>query len=275
MKYLCLAYGSEKDWKKLDKQEQNELLAQDDVIRRRGDLVAAVETHATIVRAWDGTPKTVGGTFADSEVPLAGFSIIEADDEAQVIRLVADTPCARAGGAIEVRPIAQINDAEAMSPRSSQTVGDDTTEDTPNVGAAHRRLGAFAGSWNVSGRNLGGAPTAADSKVTGEERYEWMPGNFFLVSHFDRQFTDGGRHTGMGVFKYDTTNDAYSLHAFDNLGYARKYAVSVEGDQWKYYGDRERAEIRFTDDGRTMHIYWEIAKDGTWHPLCELTATKS
>jgi hypothetical protein len=52
--------------------------------------------------------------------------------------------------------------------------------------------------------------------------------------------------------------------------------VRVDGDRWSYSGDRERAEIRFSDDGRTMEIYWEINKDGsTWLPLCELTAVKT
>ena len=54
MKYLCLAYGSEKDWKELTEQEQDALLAQDEVIRKRGALMAAVETTVTTVRAWDG-----------------------------------------------------------------------------------------------------------------------------------------------------------------------------------------------------------------------------
>jgi hypothetical protein len=276
MKYLCLAYGSEEDWNKLDKREQQQLLAQDEVVRKRGGLVAAVDPHTTVVRAWDGTPKTDNGPFADSEVPLAGFSIIEADDEEQVVRLVADSPCARAGGAVEIRPIAQINDVEAMSPAPSRSVADDTAEASPNVGPAHRRLDVFTGTWSVEGQNFGAAPDASNSKVSGEERYEWMPGNFFLVSHFDRQFTDGGRHTGMGVLKYDATIDAYSLHAFDNLGFARRYAVSVSGNQWKIAGDHERAEIDFSDDGRTMKAFWEIATDGsTWRPLCELTATKA
>jgi hypothetical protein len=35
MKFLCLAYGAEKDWKALTTGEQTELLAQDEVIRRR------------------------------------------------------------------------------------------------------------------------------------------------------------------------------------------------------------------------------------------------
>ena len=276
MKYLCLAYASEQEWNKLDKRQQDELLAQDDVLRRRGDFVAAVDTHATIVRAWDGTARTNDGPFADSEVPLAGFSIIEADDEHHAVRLVTDSPCARAGGAVEIRPIAQMDDSDsaALSARLRPTT-DDTTEVAPNVGPEHRRLDAFAGSWKVTGTNLGGAPNAPNSTVTGEERYEWMPGNFFLVSHFDHRFGDGGQHTGMSVYRYDATTRCYSTHAFDNLGFARRYAVSVDGQRWTYSGDHERATIEFSTDGRTMSVYWELAADGsTWQPLCQLTLTK-
>jgi hypothetical protein len=66
--------------------------------------------RVTTVRAWDGTPTITEGAFADTTVPQAGFSVIEADDIDEVIRLVADTPCARAKGAIEIRPIVAIND---------------------------------------------------------------------------------------------------------------------------------------------------------------------
>jgi hypothetical protein len=72
--------------------------------------MAAVQTTTTTVRAWDGKPISTDGTFADSKAPLAGFSIIEAADLDEVIRLVAGTPCARAKGAIEIRPIMTIND---------------------------------------------------------------------------------------------------------------------------------------------------------------------
>ena len=76
--------------------------------------MAAVQTTTTTVRAWDGKPITTDGAFADSKVPLAGFSIIEAADLDEVIRLVAGTPCARAKGAIEIRPIMAINDFELI-----------------------------------------------------------------------------------------------------------------------------------------------------------------
>lgn len=110
MKYLCLAYGDEKDWKALSKDEQDDLLAQDEALRKRGALVAALQGSVTTVKAWDGTPATTDGTFARSAAPLAGFCVIEAKDLNEVVQLVAGTPCARAKGAIEIRPILAIND---------------------------------------------------------------------------------------------------------------------------------------------------------------------
>jgi hypothetical protein len=118
MKYLCLAYGAEKDWKALTKDEQDALLAQDEFLRKRGVRMGAVETAVTTVRAWDGKPVTTEGAFASSSVPLAGFCIIEAADVNEVVQLVAQTPCARAKGAIEIRPIMAINDP-AINDRSS------------------------------------------------------------------------------------------------------------------------------------------------------------
>lgn len=104
MRFLCLAYGDEKDWVALSKEQQDALLAQDEVLRRRGDLVAVLG-DVTTVRAWDGEPSTTDAPFASGAAPLVGFSLIEAEDLEEAVRLVAGTPCAVAGGAIEVRPI--------------------------------------------------------------------------------------------------------------------------------------------------------------------------
>jgi hypothetical protein len=112
MKYLCLAYGAEKDWKALTKSEQDALLAQDEIVRKHGALMAAVEPAVITVRAWDGKPTVTNNGVAELPVPLAGFSVIEAADIDEVIKLVAATPCARAKGFIEIRPIMFINDGE-------------------------------------------------------------------------------------------------------------------------------------------------------------------
>lgn len=109
MKYLCLAYGDGKDWKKLSKTEQEALLAQDEVLRQRGDIVVAVQEPVTTLRAWDGKPTTTKGAYAHSPAPLAGCGIIEAENLEEAIRLLKDTPCARAKGAVELHPIHSSN----------------------------------------------------------------------------------------------------------------------------------------------------------------------
>lgn len=109
MKYLCLAYGHAEDWETLSKDEQETLLAQDDVLRKRGDLVAAVDTHVTTLIAWDGTPVTTESSGDGTHVPLAGFGIIEAADLDEAVQLVTHTPCARAKGRVEIRPITAMN----------------------------------------------------------------------------------------------------------------------------------------------------------------------
>ena len=274
MKYLCLAYGNERDWERLDKQEQDELLAQDEVLRQRGDIVAAVATTATTVRAWDGTPTTTSETFAHTKAPLAGFSIIEAPTLDEAVRLVADTPCARAKGAVELRPIDQINDhgafpADLLAPREQPS-----SEAKPTVGDGQRQLAPFVGRWQVTGKNRGGAPNAPDTDVFGTESYEWLPGGFFLEGHWDRHFgTD--RHTGLSILRYDEATSEHSIYSVDNLGYARTYRMTERDGVWSFSGPNERATVRFSDDGGTMTTTWQVRKDDTWVPLCDLVGKRA
>jgi len=275
MKYLCLAYGDANDWKELTKDEQEALLKQDEVLRQRGDLVAAVDASTTTVRAWDGVPTTTRGGFAESRVPLAGFSIIEAPDLERAIELVADTPCARAKGAVEVRPIDQINDhgvhPAAVLNRETRA----NTEPAPVLTEEHHRLRPFVGNWSVVGENAEAAPGAANSSVAGEESYVFLPGGFFLLGHWDRRF-ENGRHLGMSVIRYDAETHEYSSYNVDNLGYARTYRVTPRDDVWSFEGDWERATMRFSDDKRHLTIDWERTPDGAnWVPLCHLEATKT
>jgi hypothetical protein len=104
MKFLCLAYGDEKVWNTLSKDERDDLLAQDEVLRKHGDYVAAVD-ESTVVRTVDGKVVASPGPFARGRVPLAGFSLIEARDLDEAKELVSRTPCAVAGGAVEIWPV--------------------------------------------------------------------------------------------------------------------------------------------------------------------------
>lgn len=104
MQFLCLAFGAEADWIVLSQERQHELLAADAVQRDRGDLVAALGP-ATVVRNHDDDVQRDDRSVADGFAPLVGFSLIEADSLDEAVALVAGTPCAVAGGAVEIRPL--------------------------------------------------------------------------------------------------------------------------------------------------------------------------
>lgn len=104
MKFLCLAYGDEAGWNALTASEKEEALAADAAIRARGSSMAAVRPEVRTVSNWDGRLEVTETPHAQHALPLAGFSVIEADAIEQVIEAVARTPCARARGYIEIRP---------------------------------------------------------------------------------------------------------------------------------------------------------------------------
>jgi hypothetical protein len=104
MKFLCLAYGDEAGWNSLTDDQKQEVLAQDAVIRDLGNLMSAVKPSVTTVKNWEGNLEVAEVAFAEPQLPLAGFSVIEANSIDEVVELVKNTPCARAQGAIEIRP---------------------------------------------------------------------------------------------------------------------------------------------------------------------------
>lgn len=108
MKFLCLAYGDEDGWNSLTNSEKEEVLAQDAVIRDRGNLMSAVQTNVTYVKNWDRNLEVSDEPYFKNNLPLAGFSIIEAQSVDEVIKLVSNTPCARAKGVIEIRPFLDV-----------------------------------------------------------------------------------------------------------------------------------------------------------------------
>ncbi len=108
MKFLCLAYGDEDGWNSLSETEKQEALACDAVIRARGNFMSPVTTTVTSVRNWNRNLEVVEEAYAVRKLPLAGFSVIEASCLDDVIELVSNTPCARAKGVIDIRPLQDV-----------------------------------------------------------------------------------------------------------------------------------------------------------------------
>jgi hypothetical protein len=138
----------------------------------------------------------------------------------------------------------------------------------------HRKLEAFIGRWSVSGRNADAAPAAPNSPIRGENHFEWLPGQFFVIGRF-RHDNGAGAHSGASMLGVDEANGALFALNFDNLGYERRYALSIEGGVWQFVGQLERAKLVFGQDGRSYEERWELSKDGQqFVPLCEMHATK-
>lgn len=138
----------------------------------------------------------------------------------------------------------------------------------PRRGSAHERLEMFVGEWDATGRTL------MPSDLTGRESYAWLSGGFFLLYRFDRSY-GGMEHRGTGVFRVDPADQSYSTTFYDNLGYARDYAVTVDGRRWTLTGPWERATLEFSEDGQRLDERWERSDDGeNWMPLCEFSATR-
>ena len=159
-------------------------------------------------------------------------------------------------------------------PDSSHRTSTQTADRPPTRSAEHHHLEAFVGRWRLEGRNGEGAPLAAGARVTGEERYDWLPGEFFLVTRWARYMGDAD-HRGIGVIGRDVTTGEFTVHSFDNLGYSRTYHADVQRGKITFTGKWERATMSVSDDGRTTTAHWEITTDGsTWLPLCDLEGTR-
>jgi hypothetical protein len=146
-------------------------------------------------------------------------------------------------------------------------------------GREHEELEVFVGAWRVAGRNAAVAASEAGGVVTGEvtgdQTYEWLPGRFFLASRWHRRFASGA-HVGTGVLGFDPDTGAFYAHHFDNLGFARRYRLTLRGRVWTLAGPWERGTIAFGPHGDSFTETWEISADGArWRLLCELEATRA
>jgi hypothetical protein len=138
----------------------------------------------------------------------------------------------------------------------------------------HKLLDAFVGKWKVEGQNKEGAPVAPNTKLKGEEVYEKLPGDFFLVSRWEHRF-DGGAHIGSSTLGYDPVKHTYTIQNVDNMGYARTYTGGLNNGKWLFTGEFERVTIEFRDGGQSKTENWDVlSNDSDWLPLCEMRATK-
>jgi ketosteroid isomerase-like protein len=131
------------------------------------------------------------------------------------------------------------------------------------------RLESLTGHWHVEGEVQKSADGAA-ARWTSEERYDWLPGERFLVNRWDARVGEGD-FQGMAVFGHDKDR-GYFARFYDNAGNAPEYRVELDDTTLRIEGEAQRAVYELGE--LAMKIRWEWRDEQGWHALCTLTARK-
>ncbi len=106
-KFITIGYGDREGYERTPDSLRNAAHAHDALLQKQG-VVMGVAGPAVQVR----NPEAKGictsrGAFMSSQLPIAGFAVIDAVDIDEAIRIVSLSPCAVAHGVVEVWPLEQ------------------------------------------------------------------------------------------------------------------------------------------------------------------------
>ncbi len=105
-KFITIGYGDRAGYDSTDRSTRDAAHAHDERLRADGALTG-IAGHPVQVRNHDAAGVAVtDGPFLRSELPVAGFAVIEAASLEEAVELTSRTPCAVAHGVVEVWPLA-------------------------------------------------------------------------------------------------------------------------------------------------------------------------
>ena len=108
-KFITIGFGDQAGYDRTSQAVRSAAHAHDSKLISMGALTG-IAGRPVQVRNPDGQAlETTDGSYMSSDLPVAGFSVIEADSLEEVIELVSQTPCAVAYGIVEVWPLETIS----------------------------------------------------------------------------------------------------------------------------------------------------------------------
>jgi hypothetical protein len=116
MKYMLLTYLDEKAWMSLGEAEQQRIMGECmphvEQLLASGTFLGGAPLHPTstaaTVRVRDGKPLVTDGPFAETREQLGGYTLIEAKDQDEAIRIAAGFLGTSSPSIIEVRAVAEV-----------------------------------------------------------------------------------------------------------------------------------------------------------------------
>jgi hypothetical protein len=155
-----------------------------------------------------------------------------------------------------------------------------TPNDVPETRAPSlARLDVLVGRWQMEARFAEGAFGPGSPAVVnrdGQTSFEWLDGRFFLLQRFRNDHL--AAPSGLAIIG-GSDGEGFVQHYFDSRGVARRYAMSIDEQQWTLQGEsggfHQRYRGQISDDGSCIAGVWESSSDGRdWHQDFELSYDK-
>jgi hypothetical protein len=104
-KFLTIGYGDEAGYNRTPPAIRDAAHVHDTRLRDSGAIVGIAGSPVQVRNPAGEGVQTSHGAFMRSDLPIAGFALIEAANIEDAIQQVAQTPCAVAYGVVEVWPL--------------------------------------------------------------------------------------------------------------------------------------------------------------------------
>ena len=103
--FITVGYGDEAGYEQTDRSVRDAAHASDARLVARGVLLGTAGAPVQVRNHNGAGVKRTDGPYLKSELPLAGFAVLEAEDMEEAIALASTAPCAVAYGVVEVWPL--------------------------------------------------------------------------------------------------------------------------------------------------------------------------
>ncbi len=104
-RFVTIGYGDQAGYERTDPSVRDAAHAHDARLRADGALMGVAGEPVQVRNHDDAGVHQTPGAFMRSDLPIAGFAVIEAESAEEAAQLVSSTPCAVAHGVVEVWPL--------------------------------------------------------------------------------------------------------------------------------------------------------------------------
>ena len=104
-KFITIGYGDQEGHDRTSKEIRDAAHAHDSKLISMGAVTGIAGTPVQVRNPDGQAVETTEGPYMRTDLPIAGFAVIEAENLEHAIELVSQTPCAVAHGVVEVWPL--------------------------------------------------------------------------------------------------------------------------------------------------------------------------